>query len=225
MKKARSFTIQKLVKKLKASETYLIFARRIDFIREIKKEKVAETMKQVKGIDCATLASYLADNLVLGCNSEIVECLAVAKVNSDSMDAMLALLECKALETARLAFAAALESTFKNIFHRTAQPQKEVTEKPKDGEGPLKVKEKRGKNRLGQQARRQQWEKVYGEEAKHLKAVSDLKDEVLPSRTTIKEGLRASAENDSLHPSWEAKRKEKELSRQKPSGQRIVFDD
>ncbi|KAJ1803590.1 hypothetical protein LPJ56_006924, partial [Coemansia sp. RSA 2599] len=70
---------------------------------------------------------------------------------------------------------------------------------------------KESKNRPGQRARRLKNAKLYGEDANHLKASK--KDKGKRQKRMDKEGATPvpSAPTESFHPSWEAKRKQKEL--------------
>ncbi|RKP19949.1 hypothetical protein ROZALSC1DRAFT_28504 [Rozella allomycis CSF55] len=73
------------------------------------------------------------------------------------------------------------------------------------------------KNRMGQRARKQLWEKLYGNEADHLKK---------PKPKTVKEekmNKQKESADTELHPSWALK---KEMNKSKPfEGKKIVFDE
>ncbi|KAJ3318787.1 hypothetical protein HDV06_007038 [Boothiomyces sp. JEL0866] len=71
------------------------------------------------------------------------------------------------------------------------------------------IKEKR-KNRRGQQARRAIWEKKYGEKAKHV------------VEGKVKKPKEKESKKESLHPSWEAKKKQHAIVEAK--GSKIVFE-
>ncbi|KAJ1798375.1 hypothetical protein LPJ59_002538 [Coemansia sp. RSA 2399] len=86
------------------------------------------------------------------------------------------------------------------------------------------------RNRPGQRARRQKFEKIYGDEANHVKLRQKDKK---PKRTFsddkaqgIRETPKPDTSADKLHPSWEAKRKQKEImDRAKHvKGTKIVFE-
>lgn len=82
------------------------------------------------------------------------------------------------------------------------------------------------KNRKGQRARRAEWEQRYGADARHLVKPESLhKSGNYPVAIRVKEN----APKESLHPSWEAKRKQKEalkINLNNPSANtRIKFED
>ncbi|OLL25833.1 Protein bud22 [Neolecta irregularis DAH-3] len=84
------------------------------------------------------------------------------------------------------------------------------------------------KNRRGQRARRQLWEKKYGKNANHVKIEAE-KELLLQKRKDRFANQRVLKENSAaerpLHPSWEAKKKMREQlsSTAKFSGQKIKF--
>ncbi|KAJ2864133.1 hypothetical protein GGH94_003127 [Coemansia aciculifera] len=91
------------------------------------------------------------------------------------------------------------------------------------------------KNRPGQRARRQKFEQVYGKEANHIKLLTkDKKPRDKPKRlsptsdaATPKPAAAAAANTtEQMHPSWEAKRRQKEILAQakEVKGTKIVFD-
>lgn len=85
------------------------------------------------------------------------------------------------------------------------------------------------RNRKGQRARRLEWESKYGEEAAHLKRT---RDEDHSTRVDVRMSSRPQPvityydNEDKLHPSWEAKKREREMIKS-AAGQnkRIKFDD
>lgn len=110
----------------------------------------------------------------------------------------------------------------------------------------LQLAETKPKNRPGQQARRQKWIQLYGDNAIHLKiqnetaprrlysskTIEKRPSENLQHKPTYKTPAQAAAphmrrENnlvpEQLHPSWEAKRKQKELIASGIKGTKIVF--
>ncbi|KAJ2802883.1 hypothetical protein H4S07_004591, partial [Coemansia furcata] len=88
------------------------------------------------------------------------------------------------------------------------------------------------KNRPGQRARRQKFEQVYGKEANHIKLLTkDKKPRDKPKRhatTSDAATPKPAAANatEQMHPSWEAKRRQKEILAQakEVKGNKIVFD-
>ncbi|KAJ2025985.1 hypothetical protein GGI10_000108 [Coemansia sp. RSA 2530] len=99
------------------------------------------------------------------------------------------------------------------------------------------------KNRPGQRARRQKFEQVYGNEANHIKLLTkDKKPRDKPKKhapassaaapkpaaAAPKPAAAATATNtaEQMHPSWEAKRRQKEILAQakEVKGNKIVFD-
>lgn len=91
------------------------------------------------------------------------------------------------------------------------------------------------KNRPGQRARRQKYEKMYGSEANHIKIMTKDKKPPKPQFEKKKqkgvEGPTVKLETSSktlqqMHPSWEAKRREKQIMEEAKNvkGNKIVFD-
>ncbi|KAJ2826214.1 hypothetical protein GGI24_002960 [Coemansia furcata] len=88
------------------------------------------------------------------------------------------------------------------------------------------------KNRPGQRARRQKFEQVYGKEANHIKLLTkDKKPRDKPKRhATTGDAATpkpaAASATEQMHPSWEAKRRQKEILAQakEVKGNKIVFD-
>eukprot|EP00794_Sanderia_malayensis_P017416 gene17416-19159_t len=88
-----------------------------------------------------------------------------------------------------------------------------------------KSKTKQIGNRLGQRARRAMWEKLYGKEAEHVKRglilnrkrkiTKDNNQHCIKRKENMGKGLSKQIEKlkpESLHPSWQAKRQQKQLS-------------
>ncbi|KAJ2007070.1 hypothetical protein H4R26_001016 [Coemansia thaxteri] len=94
------------------------------------------------------------------------------------------------------------------------------------------------KNRPGQRARRQKFEKMYGKEANHVKLLTKDKKPADKPQSRVKAGGNSmpkpanatagtpAAASEQMHPSWEAKRRQKEILEQAKAvkGNRIVFD-
>ncbi|KAJ1667153.1 hypothetical protein EV178_001646 [Coemansia sp. RSA 1646] len=85
------------------------------------------------------------------------------------------------------------------------------------------------RNRPGQRARRQKFEKMYGDEANHIKLrQKDKKTKRsfnYSNASTSQSAHKQDADSDKLHPSWEAKKKQKEIMEQAKNvkGTKIVF--
>ncbi|KAJ3187258.1 hypothetical protein HK101_009409 [Irineochytrium annulatum] len=84
------------------------------------------------------------------------------------------------------------------------------------------LKPKKEKNRMGQRARRQLWERQFGKNANHVKK------QLMESRNEAKKpssqgnAARLPAKKDSgLHPSWQAKQKERGIK--EFAGKKITF--
>ncbi|ODV91655.1 hypothetical protein CANCADRAFT_226 [Tortispora caseinolytica NRRL Y-17796] len=109
--------------------------------------------------------------------------------------------------------------------------------------------EPKKKNRMGQRARRELWEKKYGKNANHLKNQkehnqkgsngsrptkdfrshrdSKIHKETKPRKDFKKEFKKETtkpADLESLHPSWAARKKEIEVFSIKPKGKKVKFD-
>jgi hypothetical protein len=82
------------------------------------------------------------------------------------------------------------------------------------------------RNRMGQRARRQLWESIYGSAAKHLKSKKDQSSLAKRFSQSSSNRNRKEATDAPLHPSWKAKRQEREQTTIKQfSGTKTVFDD
>lgn len=101
---------------------------------------------------------------------------------------------------------------------------------PFDGDDGYEALEKgKKKNRPGQQARRQKWEQLYGQQANHLQQQQQ------QQQRNRQPAHRRSGQQpeqpvpESLHPSWEAKRRQRELmkgaSSSTTTGTKILFGD
>lgn len=106
--------------------------------------------------------------------------------------------------------------------------------KSKQGKEKGKVVNKKGKkNRKGQRARQQKWEKVHGKSAKHLTkkkvelSSKETKGTKERKNAKIQHSLKRKSDDESLHPSWEAtkRRRLQETLKVEFKGQRIRFDD
>ena len=125
-----------------------------------------------------------------------------------------------------------LESCFVQTMSGLEKESMKV--RSKQGKEKGKVVNKKGKkNRKGQRARQQTWEKVHGKSAKHLLK----KKKELSSKETkgtkewknakIQHSPKRKSDDESLHPSWEAtkRRRLQETLKVEFKGQRIRFDD
>ncbi|KAJ1962946.1 hypothetical protein GGI12_002338 [Dipsacomyces acuminosporus] len=88
------------------------------------------------------------------------------------------------------------------------------------------------KNRPGQRARRAMYEKKYGKEANHIKILTkDKKPKREAAERPYSSGKRSSSNKSSsgsaepVHPSWEAKRRERQMLASAPKSQKVVFGD
>ena len=95
------------------------------------------------------------------------------------------------------------------------------------------VSDKGKKNRKGQRARQQMWEKVHGKSAKHLhKKKTELsskegKEPRKQKNVKTQHSLKRKGHDERLHPSWEAtkRRRLQETQKVEFKGQKIRFDD
>ena len=125
-----------------------------------------------------------------------------------------------------------LESCF--VQTMSGLKKESLKAKSKQGKEKGKVVNKKGKkNRKGQRARQQTWEKVHGKSAKHLlkkkmelnsKEIKGTKEQ---NDAKTQHSLKRKSDNESLHPSWEAtkRRRLQETLKVEFKGQRIRFDD
>ena len=101
--------------------------------------------------------------------------------------------------------------------HKEMAEQRELHRQPKE---PKKKKERKApKNRLGQRARRELYEKEFGEQANHIKKGEEwVSKEMQPLNRKMKRAKEREAEaqtkntslDPTLHPSWKAKMAQKE---------------
>lgn len=95
--------------------------------------------------------------------------------------------------------------------------------------------DRKGKrNRRGQRARQQMWEKIHGKRAKHLhkdniiiKPKEYKEDRKQTSKVKGQHSVKRKSDNESLHPSWEAVKRKRlqEAVKVEFKGQKIKFDD
>ena len=93
--------------------------------------------------------------------------------------------------------------------------------------------DRKGKrNRRGQRARQQMWEKIHGKSAKHLhknniKPKEYKEDRKQTSKVKGRHSVKRKSDNESLHPSWEAVKRKRlqETVKVEFKGQKIKFDD
>ena len=85
------------------------------------------------------------------------------------------------------------------------------------------------KNRPGQRARRELWEKQYGENAKHVKKLKEERPKKLVPKQmaqTERKPMKTTESVKDLHPSWAAKLQQKQkLTAAIAETSRIVFED
>lgn len=82
------------------------------------------------------------------------------------------------------------------------------------------------KNRMGQKARRLLWEQLHGEKANHVRKQSQKAAVEIRSRNIHKKQKPSAQQNEPLHPSWEAKKRQNAaVSHAEFSGKKIKFED
>ena len=127
-----------------------------------------------------------------------------------------------------------LESCFVQTMSGLEKESMKVKSKRSKENGKLANTCKKGKkNRKGQRARQQTWEKVHGKSAKHLlKKKKELSSKETKETTEWKNSKiqlspKMKSDDESLHPSWEAtkRRRLQETLKVEFKGQRIRFDD
>lgn len=123
-----------------------------------------------------------------------------------------------------------------SCFVQTMSCRKKDTLSAKSKQGKERgkaVNDKGKKNRKGQRARQQMWEKVHGKSAKHLhKKKMELnskegKEQRKQKNVKTQHSLKRKGEEERLHPSWEATKRKRLQETQKVEfkGQKIRFDD
>ncbi|KAJ1950611.1 hypothetical protein EC988_004327 [Linderina pennispora] len=82
---------------------------------------------------------------------------------------------------------------------------------------------KQPKNRMGQRARRRLAERKFGKEANHIKVLE--KEKKPRVQQTEQRQPKAPIKEQPMHPSWEAKRRERQMLAMAPKSKKIVFGD
>jgi hypothetical protein len=240
-KKARTFAVQRVIKKLRATESK----------NTEKVQRLEDEMKRIKGVELVEMAKLLFKHCIVQPSEYLVtrtnEFIETSILETSTM----ALIEGQALTKTLDGIRQDVELFTRSLYHE--HPEKESTLDKRAGdeednataleeEAPLLVerKTKRPKttnhknereattqlksgNRKGQRARRAEWERMYGQKAKHLhNAPHELSQ---PRHLKRSPGPRVSEEK--LHPSWEAQRRQRELQQriasEQGTNQRIKF--
>lgn len=226
VKKARTFSVQKIIKKIKATE------------QAEKKSKLEEQMKSTKQIDLTKMSAFMLKSDVLEKSDLVKRRLASHKdiqalESLPRMDTERNLIWGNALEKALSDIRSDLERFIEDTFEeRRAEPKTRKSEEPglkrtaserskafngaDDNVSSAEEQEQpQRKNRKGQRARRQEWEQKYGKEAHHLSHEPVTHTSQSPSPSEPK-----------LHPSWEAKKKMKEaIVHSAGMNKKIKFDE
>ena len=127
-----------------------------------------------------------------------------------------------------------LESCFVGTMSG-AKGDKSLKGRKKQRNGKGRLGDRKGKrNRRGQRARQQIWEKIHGKSAKHLhknnviiKPKEYKEDRKQTSKIKGQHSVKRKSDNESLHPSWEAVKRKRlqETVKVEFKGQKIKFDD
>ncbi|XP_073245966.1 uncharacterized protein [Porites lutea] len=127
-----------------------------------------------------------------------------------------------------------LESCFVGTMSG-AKGDKSLKGRKKQRNGKGRLGDRKGKrNRRGQRARQQMWEKIHGKRAKHLyknniiiKPKEYKEDRKQTSKVKGQHSVKRKSDDESLHPSWEAVKRKRlqETVKVEFKGQKIIFDD
>lgn len=249
-KKAKTFTVQRVVKKLKkvreegnkGEEVIKGLEGELVLVKAYKmEEKVVFGAFMRKCSDyCREKCAFLTEHANINSNVDLQAESSDLKIGEKIM-----LNNTFGTELAKLA--TDFELFLKKLYHEGEEEFPEHKKQQlkrqaqnKNSSPPVKKREyfvetlderlqKRSKNRPGQAARRKLAEEKYGERAKHLTAgkAKVTKSKRYHQDREESDGVkRNAAAQGELHPSWQARREVKEkLSKVKFQGQRITFDD
>ncbi|KAJ3275519.1 hypothetical protein HDV01_000346 [Terramyces sp. JEL0728] len=207
VKKARGFQQQRVIRKLKEKKT----------------DKLEDELQKLKKISVEKLIPFALYRKVEQCKIPEIESnkekiLALVKCNG-KLDELEARIITKIFkddqylqDLAKIIRGEKLQQTTElSEISEEPTPQVESDEEWVSDEDQVfePTKEKK-KNRRGQQARRAIWEKKYGEKAKHV------------VEGKVKKPKEKEKMKESLHPSWEAKKKQQAIV--EAQGSKIVFD-
>lgn len=235
-KKAKTFTVQRVVKKLKK-------------VRE--EGKGEEVIKALEAELLLVKAYKTEERMVFGafmkkcseyCREKCTFLGDQAQSDCDEMGSKI--MQNNAFNTELTKLAAAFELFLKKLYHEgVEEPKPAVNKKQQKRQksqfentrpkreyfvGSLgEEQQRKPKNRPGQAARRKLAEEKYGEKAKHLSAgkAKVTKPKRYYQDREDEKGIEKKSKEE-LHPSWQARREVKEkLSKVKFQGQKIKFDD
>lgn len=223
VKKARGFAAQRLIKKLKACTA-----------DDKKRAGLERDLTVLKGIDYQSEAERLFEQRIVLGGGDYLSCkltnfgIIGSTIQSDES----LLTGTKSLETAITTLIADLEAFLRRLVHEHhVRDDDKHQDVPRVMHGPAQQRERiDGRNRMGQRARRQQWEKLYGQEARHLQGTRNSPVEKTrasrPPSTSSSSSSARSDQQSTLHPSWEAKQRIKAKEQNVMfQGNRVKFAD
>lgn len=235
-KKGRAFAIQRIIKKIKATTN-----------NPSSIDKLENDLKLIKAINLEQLSEYLLGDLI-DSNEYLKEKISFNSYSKGIIIENISLISGNALEKNLKVLTDDLIKYIRILYHEEiTSPEASVSDDVVKNIKEKQTKSKKrppiykedivtsGGNRKGQRARRLEWEKKYGESAKHLKDPSIDSSSIRRYKNIIPKNPHPSttnnareSKNSEVHPSWEAQRKKKEMERIRidsaPTNQRITFD-
>ena len=235
-KKAKTFTVQRIVKKLKKLKE----EGKGEEVLKMLEEELAR-VKAYKPVDTVVFGAFLKK-----CSEYSKEKCSFLEVCQDEAADQVALkiMQNNAFNAELNKQAASFEQFLKKLYHEnepSPAPTKTPQDKPKRERRERKrvidsiedddeaAGASRKRNRLGQAARRKLAEEKYGDQAKHLRlnaASSSKKEKKRYYENKDKQEEPVKTKDEELHPSWQARREVKEkMSKVKFEGKSIKFED
>ena len=244
-KKAKTFGVRKIIQRIKEAH------------EDATKKKLEDQLKKTRTLDLTTVAQYLFVEQVVKKNEYLGSKISVSGEWKEDLMSVISLILGNSLRKSLDEISFGLVAFVKKLYHEEPKnaegtgnkkvglkEQEDVDYSSKDiiasnkTAAVIKHRVKRHefrngntaerKNRKGQRARRAEWEKKYGSQARHLQSnascsnlASDIRDnhhtrksspEVkLPKKKDkVKDGQK---ESGKLHPSWEARKQQAALRR------------
>lgn len=236
MKKAKTFQCQKLARKIKTEA-------------EPKKAQLIRQLAETKKINHTTIGVIFLWDRVVKLEEYLCEKLEHLKPENLQVAQGLEIrvLEAQSLKTEASKIQRELTEFIKKLYHedkaKVEQEEPESEAEPaedyfvgalnqnedasEDESTRSPVPEKRKKNRLGQRARRELWEKQFGDKANHVKKAKRERLMEKKQKAKIVEAAiqKPQAPAKDLHPSWAAKLAQKQRATTSTTEpERIVFD-
>lgn len=206
-----------------------------------------EEMRLIKDVDVGKMGQFLLYGRMIPDCEYLAMRIEAADAMEDNCDFLMQMKTCyervksNALSSSLSAISNEIERFLRTTYHD--HPEAESSEKVQEGERCSAGEEKKhavrnnihkeddakpAKNRMGQRARREQWEKMYGSEARHISDQDKTRSSAKPYQRSGFAGVRKPSpvvvdlpkrdrsakshtpDESKIHPSWEASRRAKE---------------